>query len=96
MASHKFAVGQEVEFLPGRMDFHVPRGAYTIVRQLPAEANEHQYRVKNSRDGHERIMRESQLAAGSGSGSGNGAKHLAGPWGTPRPAAKPAPAKPSR
>ena len=66
MVSHKFAVGQEVEFLPGRMDFHVPRGVYTIVRQLPVEANERQYRVKNSRDGHERIMRESQLAAGSG------------------------------
>ena len=66
MARHKFSVGQEVEFLPGRMDFNVPRGTYTIVRQLPIEANDCQYRVKNSRDGHERIMRESQLAAGSG------------------------------
>ena len=49
------------------MDLHVPRGTYTIVRQLPADATERQYRVKNKRDGHERIMRESQLAAGSGS-----------------------------
>jgi hypothetical protein len=83
MASHKFAVGQEVEFLPGRMDFHVPRGVYTIVRQLPVEANERQYRVKNSRDGHERIMRESQLAAGPG-----------GAWA--RPPAKPMPVKAPR
>jgi hypothetical protein len=62
---HKFAVGQEVEFLPGRMDFNVPRGIYTIVRQLPMEANDYLYRVKNVRDGHERVMRESQLAAWS-------------------------------
>jgi hypothetical protein len=59
---HKFTVGQEVEFLPGRMDFHVPRGIYTIVRQLPLESNDFLYRVKNVRDGHERVMRESQLA----------------------------------
>ncbi len=65
MVSHPYAVGQEVEFLPGRLDLHVPRGLYTIVRQLPVEANERQYRVKNTRDGHERIMRESQLAGGS-------------------------------
>jgi hypothetical protein len=62
----KFAVGQQVEFLPGRMDLHVPRGTYTIVRPLPVESSERQYRVKNSRDGHERIMRESQLAAIAG------------------------------
>jgi hypothetical protein len=65
MVRHKFAVGQDVEFLPGRMDSNIPRGTYRIVRQLPVEANDCQYRVKNARDGQERIMRESQLAAGS-------------------------------
>ena len=59
----KFSIGQRVEFRPGRADFNVPRGLYTIVRALPADANERQYRVRNVRDGHERIMRESQLAA---------------------------------
>ncbi|MDA8050283.1 MAG: hypothetical protein M0002_09790 [Rhodospirillales bacterium] len=66
MTRHRFAVGQEVEFLPSRNDFNIPRGTYKIVRQLPAEMSDCQYRVKNARDGHERIMRESQLAAGSG------------------------------
>ena len=65
MVHHKFTVGQEVEFLPGRMDFHVPRGIYTIVRQLPMDSNDFLYRVKNVRDGHERVMRESQLTAWS-------------------------------
>ncbi len=87
MVQHKFAVGQAVEFLPGRMDLHVPRGTYTIVRQLPVEANERQYRVKNTRDGHERIMRESQLAPGAGSGSSSGSGAGAGPWDRPRAAA---------
>jgi len=67
MAAHKFSVGQEVEFLPGRMDFNVPRGLYKVVRQLPAELNDWQYRVKNTADGHEWVMRESQLAAVAGS-----------------------------
>jgi hypothetical protein len=66
MVRHKFAIGEQVEFLPGRMDLHVPRGIYTIVRHLPEDASERQYRVKNAHDGHERIMRESQLAAGAG------------------------------
>lgn len=62
MVRHKFAVGQKVEFLAGRNDPHVPPGIYTVVRQLPVEANDWQYRVKNAHDGHERVMRESQLA----------------------------------
>jgi hypothetical protein len=64
MIRHKFTVGQSVEFMPGRLDHHIPRGSYTIVRQLPIEQQDCQYRVKNDRDGHERIVRESQLAAG--------------------------------
>lgn len=63
---HKFAIGARVEFSPGRSELHVPRGIYTIVRLLPAEANDWQYRVKNAHDGHERIIRESQLEGGLG------------------------------
>lgn len=59
---HKFAVGEKVEFLPGRNELHVPAGLYTIVRHLPVEANDCQYRVKHVHDGHERVMRESQFA----------------------------------
>ncbi|CAH2599556.1 conserved protein of unknown function [Rhodovastum atsumiense] len=63
---HKFTVGQEVSFLPSASDFNVPRGTYRIVRQLPLESSGYAYRVKNVNDGHERIIAESQLAAGSG------------------------------
>ena len=63
MDRHKFATGQSVSFLARRDELNVPSGTYTIVRQLPAEGREWQYRVKNAHDGHERVMRESQLTS---------------------------------
>ena len=62
MSSHKFAVGQMVEFLPTARDDGIPRGRYKIQRLLPAERREFQYRVKHMVDGHERIAFEAQLA----------------------------------
>jgi hypothetical protein len=61
MARHTFTVGQSIEFVPGRFDGSAPAGTYTIVRQLPNDSNDREYRVKNARDGHERIVRESQM-----------------------------------
>lgn len=63
---HKFAVGETVEFMPNRTEPNVPPGLYKIVRLLPKEARDYQYRVKNAHDGHERVMRESQLTAIAG------------------------------
>lgn len=63
MTRHKFAVGQVVNFLPGPGDLNVPPGSYKIQRLLPSETKDHQYRVKHSRDGHERVVPESKLAA---------------------------------
>lgn len=65
MGRHKFAAGQSVAFMAARDELNIPSGTYTIVRQLPAEGREWQYRVKNVRDGHERVMRESQLTGTS-------------------------------
>lgn len=62
MKDHKFAVGQTVHFSPG-----IGRAAkggsmlFKVVRLLPAEHNDHQYRVKSTLDGHERVVKESQL-----------------------------------
>ncbi len=64
MAPHKFAVGDRVEFSPGRFDGNVPRGIYTVARLMPSETPDHQYRVKNTRDSHERVVLESQLRRG--------------------------------
>jgi hypothetical protein len=62
MKTHKYAVGQTVTFAP-RGQFHTaPHDSVKIVRLLPAEANDYQYRVKSTRDSHERVVRESQLS----------------------------------
>jgi hypothetical protein len=67
MAVHKFAVGQYVGLVPGRRDGNVPRGTYTVERLLPNDAADREYRVRSLRDGHERVVRESQLRGGAAS-----------------------------
>jgi len=64
MQPHGFSVGQSVEFFPGRYDGNTPRGAYTILRLLPNDAADREYRVRHQRDGHERVVRESQIRPG--------------------------------
>ena len=61
MPLHSFALGQVLEFNPGKFDGTGARGAYTVVRLLPNDGLDREYRVKNVRDGHERVVRESQL-----------------------------------
>lgn len=62
MRSHKFKIGQTVVFTPNMSHVSTARGSYEIVRLLPSETADCQYRVKNSRDGHERVVRESDLS----------------------------------
>ena len=64
-AAHKYRVGQKVSFLPGSGSLSQLRGGCTIVRLLPSEARDWQYRVKCDYDTHERVVLESQLAATS-------------------------------
>lgn len=61
MTAHKFGVGQRVQFSPSGFDGGAQRGIYVVVRQMPSETRDLQYRVKDVRDGHERVVRESQL-----------------------------------
>jgi hypothetical protein len=60
---HGFTVGQRVEFIPQRMDGNTPRGIYTVVRLLPNDAADREYQVRHTHDGHQRVVRESQLRA---------------------------------
>ena len=61
MVVHKFAAGQSVRFSPHRYEDNSARGLYTIVRLLPEEGSTPQYRIKSKTDGHERVVRETQL-----------------------------------
>lgn len=62
MSAHKFSVGQAVRFSPDRNQEVAVRGSFTVVRLLPEDAGIFQYRVKSQLDGHERVVREDQLA----------------------------------
>ena len=62
MSPHKFAVGQTVRFSPDRNQGATVRGSFKVVRLLPEAASVLQYRVKSQLDGHERVVREDQLA----------------------------------
>lgn len=63
MRDHKYTVGQTVRFSPAGAGRVAHGGSnYTVVRLLPAEHNDQQYRVKSTSDGHERVVKESQLS----------------------------------
>ncbi len=65
MAAHRYAVGDRVELRARSITDKLARGTYTIERLLPNEATDREYRVKNAADGHERVVQESSLIAGS-------------------------------
>jgi hypothetical protein len=58
---HSFAVGQSVELVRHPLNGKIPPGRYTIQRLLPNDGADREYRIRNVRDGHERVVRESQL-----------------------------------
>jgi hypothetical protein len=63
MAGHKYRVGQILFFSPSIFEAASRKGAYRVVRLLPAEGGNNQYRLKSEADGHECVVRESQLAS---------------------------------
>src|SRR5690242_16645405 len=60
--AHKYEVGQVVNFTPSAPNLGASLGLYEIVRHLPPEGPDNQYRIKSLTDSHERVVRESQLA----------------------------------
>ena len=59
MAAHKFKVGQLVTLHSKRHGVWAER--FEVVRLLPPEKGIFQYRIKSTRDGHERVVFESEL-----------------------------------
>jgi hypothetical protein len=61
LRSHKFQVGQSVYFTSGTMGRPGASGSYRIVKQLPSEGDDYQYRIKSAGEAFERVAKESQL-----------------------------------
>jgi hypothetical protein len=62
MSEHKFKPGQFVRVLAGRPFASTPAGRYEIVRTLPPLGDDNQYRIRNTENNQERVVRESELA----------------------------------
>lgn len=61
MAGHRYKVGQTVTVVQRGWQ-GTPPGSYTVVRLLPPEAADNQYRLKSRTENYERVVRESELA----------------------------------
>jgi hypothetical protein len=59
MPSHKFDVGEFVNFRPASRN--VPGGAYEVIKQLPHNGREFEYRIKSANEEHDRVAGESEL-----------------------------------
>jgi hypothetical protein len=60
MAAHKFRVGQLVTLHSKRHGASGER--FEVVKLLPRADGDFQYRIKSTRDGHERVVFESELS----------------------------------
>jgi hypothetical protein len=63
MPSHRFHIGQSVNYEPASRGQDAPRGVYTITRRLPqGDDAQFEYRIKHSSEEHERTAKESELS----------------------------------
>ena len=59
--THKFRLGQTVYFTAKPLGHMASNGTYQVVKLLPSDGDEHQYRIKSSDEAFERVAKESQL-----------------------------------
>jgi hypothetical protein len=59
--AHRFRPGQSVRLRRGYPYRGAADGSYQIVRQLPEDGGEYQYRIRNAREQHERVVKEHEL-----------------------------------
>jgi hypothetical protein len=59
--SHKFRVGQTVLYTSSPISRPGASGAYKVVKLLPSDGDDYQYRIRNSGEAFERVAKESQL-----------------------------------
>jgi hypothetical protein len=65
LAHTKFKTGELVEFHPVRASLPASSHEYKILRPLPREGREQEYRIKSVSEIFERIARESELSSSS-------------------------------
>jgi hypothetical protein len=61
LRTHKFRVGQTVSYTSSPISRPGASGSYQVVRLLPSDGDDYQYRIKNPGEAFERVAKESQL-----------------------------------
>jgi hypothetical protein len=63
-SDYKFKAGQIVRILPDRQERegNGENRSFRVMRLLPSERGMNQYRIKSTEDGHERVVRENEVA----------------------------------
>jgi len=59
--AHKYQVGETVYFTSPTFGRAAATGSYKVVKLLPSEGDDYQYRIKSSGEAFERVAKESQL-----------------------------------
>ena len=59
--AHKYRVGESVYYTSPTFGRASASGSYTVVKLLPSEGDDYQYRIKSSGEAFERVAKESQL-----------------------------------
>lgn len=59
--AHRYHVGETVYYTSPTFGRAAATGSYTVVKLLPSEGDDYQYRIKSSGEAFERVAKESQL-----------------------------------
>jgi hypothetical protein len=59
--THKYRVGQTVFYTSSPISRPGATGSYEVVKLLPSDGDDYQYRIKNPGEAFERVAKESQL-----------------------------------
>jgi hypothetical protein len=59
--AHKYRVGQTVLYTSSPISRPGASGSYKVVKLLPSDGDDYQYRIKNPGEAFERVAKESQL-----------------------------------
>jgi hypothetical protein len=61
LRTHRYRVGQTVFYTSSPVSRPGASGSYEVVRLLPSDGEDYQYRIKNPGEAFERVAKESQL-----------------------------------
>ena len=61
LKEHKFQIGHTVYFTSRPIGHMASNGSYRVVKLLPSDGDDYQYRIKSTEEAFERVAKESQL-----------------------------------